>query len=111
MGPQTLEVAVFKQEGTESYIARAVQYDFVGEGDSEREALSSLARAVRAEFEFAKADGRKPFEGLPKPPEGFLTWWKGAKAAAEVRELGREMSESIPPPWMIVAMERVAHVR
>ena len=60
------------QEGVDPgqvrWIARSLLYAFIGEGPSADRATTNLLQAVKAEYEFAKQDGRRPFEGLPQDP-------------------------------------------
>lgn len=67
-----LRFIVFKEK--DLWVARGLSYDFIGESSTKDGAITNFCLAVAAEYEFAKKDKRKPFEGLPKAQKSFLNW-------------------------------------
>jgi hypothetical protein len=101
-----LHAALYKADSG-LWVAKGLEYDIIGEGDTDAQAIKHFVAAVCAEFEFAKADHRKLFEGMPRTPPGFLQWWRDRKKTRTTRELSAgDLAAYAPPAWMILAMER-----
>lgn len=90
--------------GESRWIARGLSYDFIGESISEEGAIQNLLMAIATEYEFAKKDGRKPFEGLPKTPASFIEWVK--RELPERVVVPEKLARVLPEAWMIEAMGR-----
>lgn len=101
-----LHAALYKAESG-LWIARGLRYDIIGEGETDAQAIAHFVAAVRAEIEFARADERAPFDGVPRTSSGFLRWWEERKQTQRMRELSPgDLAAYAPPAWMILAMER-----
>jgi hypothetical protein len=90
--------------GQHRWVARALSYDFIGESLTRDGAIRNLVVAVAAEYQAAKREGRKPFQGLPKTPRDFVTWWERGKL--QHLDVAPEIMAELPEAWMIEAMER-----
>ena len=86
------------------WVARTLSYDFIGESTTRDGAVRNLVVAVVAEYQAARREGRKPFQGLPETPPAFVAWWQ--RGGRRHPDIAPEIVAELPEAWMIDAMER-----
>jgi predicted RNase H-like HicB family nuclease len=105
MAPNKLKVLVFPEE--DGWVAVCLEHYVVGQGRGPERAIENLGRALAVHRQLDTDAEREPFADLPRAPE---TYWHRFDAASKAKAM-RNTNVPVPPPWMIVEMERTAELR
>ncbi len=85
------------------WIVRSLDHDIFGYGMTQRDALLHFFLSLEQEIEDAKAEHRKPFEGVSKASENFIAWWR-TKKVHQIK-VPREVAAKAPRRSSVKVME------
>ena len=75
------------------WIAQCLEYDIVSQAPTLYELLAELERELEAHVIVARAEGIKPFAGVPKAPRRFWEMYKSGKPLPDAMPAQRHMKE------------------
>jgi hypothetical protein len=96
-----IRVLVLKQEG--QWLAQALDHNLSAQGSSEKQAVQSFFRILRARLRADRDHGREPLSGLPPAPDRFFDIWDRKMRelhAGLVTESALE-PDGVPPAYVI----------
>lgn len=76
-----LRVVLYQSD--KGYIARCLDFEFVGEGVSKQVACEEIAKAVLIQFNKDRIANKDIFSTNQKPTEEFLEWARSSKNSVE----------------------------
>lgn len=86
--PRVLRVLVFYRDG--QFLAQGIEFDINAQGPTEKQAIQSYLRFLRARAQMDIAQGREPLMGVPQAPQQYIDVWE------RLEEEHRQNSESFP---------------
>lgn len=94
------EIRIVIRKGDVSWVAQALEYDIAAQGKNPHEAMQAFMRTLACEIGHNSAQGKQPFEGIPRAPERFFEMWRVA-FARPVEDPPRLSDFVRTPSWMI----------
>jgi hypothetical protein len=86
--PFVLRVLVVCRDG--QFLAQGIEFDLNAQAPSEKQAVQSYLRILRARAKYDLDAGREPLAGVPPAPKQYIDAW------AQLEEQHRQNSESFP---------------
>ena len=100
--PLYIRVLVLKQG--DQWLAQGLDHDLAAQGPSDRQAIQSFLRILRARMKRDHERGKLPLEGLPPAPDRFFDVWERAQRDLHdglVTETTSDPTDDVPPAYVI----------
>jgi hypothetical protein len=100
--PIYIRVLIVRQGG--QWLAQCLEHDLAAQAPSEKKAIGSFIRIVKARLHRDYRAGRQPFEGLPPAPAHFLDAWNrliGDDETLMTKTVSLPDDDNIPDAYVI----------